>query len=757
MRVQKFWLIFFLFSILVTFSAFSQRLESERLSNTKMAAYNYQIDKSQDDLLLSSELIQLYNSFRAQEDYVQFAALRNIKMVDNFVFVTVLPKSGFQINDVVGDLSAFGVIVEAHAKKSLRCRIPINRLKDVAEQVPGIRMICNLIRPVKDAVAGEGIQLMNADDWHAYGIDGSGVKVAIVDGGFDNLSEAQANGDIPATYYGMDYTGSGLESESEHGTAVAEATYEIAPGADYSFYHIGDLTDLENAKDDLVSRSVDVVNHSMSWFTLSYYDGTGPVCDIVADAINNDVVWCNSAGNSADSHYRAVFTEASDGFHDMDGAGHTLNFFGPEPGYVWLFPRPYLLQLWMNWDDYPASAQDYDLYLYRYSDSSEEWQVVGSATNRQNGDDEPVESIAYVNRIKDAKYAFAVKKYNATVDVDFTVFTSDPIANRVYSSSITDPGVYEEVVTVGAIARENYTSGPQEDFSGQGPTNDGRAKPSIAGPDNCNSYTYGYWQGTSQSSPYVTGLCALIRSSYPTYNESQTRDYLYAECTEDLGDNGFDYVYGHGKAILSETPIVVTLSSFEARLTEQGAVAISWSTASEIETAGFFIQRSQHKNAGFARIHDHMVLASGGRCSGATYEFMDVNFPENECYYRLEEVSLDGHSSYFKPTPVTVVASVENKAEIPFTFTLQQNYPNPFNPQTQIDYSISHSAPVILNIYDLNGRPVKQLVNQRQEKGYYSVVWDGTDRDGHAVVSGAYIYSLTAGESSAVRKMALIK
>jgi hypothetical protein len=252
-----------------------------------------------------------------------------------------------------------------------------------------------------------------------------------------------------------------------------------------------------------------------------------------------------------------VFTEAYNDFHDMDGEGYVLNFFGPEPGYVWLFPAGYTLSLWMNWDDYPTSEQDYDLYLYQYNSSTSSWEVVASSTNSQDGSIEPVEVIDYTNPVDDGIYAFAVVKYDATVDVDFTVFTSYSIANRVYSSSITDPGAYDDVVTVGAIASGDYESGPQESFSSQGPTTDDRGKPNMAGPDDCNSFTYGYWQGTSLSSPYVAGVCALIRSCYPEANESVIRDFIYSECVQDLGDPGFDNIYGYGRVVLpNEVPRV---------------------------------------------------------------------------------------------------------------------------------------------------------------------------------------------------------
>ncbi|MBN1561429.1 S8 family serine peptidase [candidate division KSB1 bacterium] len=741
-------------SALLFCSSLAQNLQTLRIDNMTISSF-IATDKSHYSHHLSSDLNELYDLQLAHDDYLQFASMRGLKIVDESVVVTLLPESGHATESIAQQLAAYGVTIEARAARSMRCRIPLKQLKNIAENVSGINRICNLIRPVLDNVQGEGIALMNADEWQASGFDGTDVKVAVIDGGFDNLTEAQANGDIPATYYGYDYTGLGLESETVHGTAVAEAIYDIAPGADYSFYHIGDLTDMELAVDDLVDRGVNVVNHSLGWFLASYYDGTGPVCDVAADATANGVVWCNSAGNGADSHYRAVFANAGSNYHDMDGSGTVLNFFGPEPGYVWLFPAGYSLYLYMNWDDYPASDQDYDLYLYRYTGSS--WVQVASSTNRQSvtTPTQPVEVITYTNTVAEGKYAFVVRKYSATENVDFTVFTSDPIAIRVPSSSLADPACYEDVVAVGAIASENYASGPQQEYSSQGPTTDGRDKPDVTGPDHCNSFTYGYWAGTSVSSPYVAGVCALVFDRFPESNGSDVRDYLYSQCVQDVGDPGFDYVYGYGKVVLPEDPIAVNLASFAAYQIGN-AVAVQWTTASEVETAGFFVQRSKSQGKGFVRIHDQMIAAKGTPAAGASYEFLDRDRPEKSYYYRLEEVMRDGHSS-FKSALISTISSVEDEVLIPLSFALQQNYPNPFNPQTTIRYELPTPSAVKLIIYDMNGCVVRTLVNGDKPGGMHDVIWDGKDEGGQTVSSGLYICRFTTPTFNEFRKMTYLK
>ena len=88
----------------------------------------------------------------------------------------------------------------------------------------------------------------------------------------------------------------------------------------------------------------------------------------------------------------------------------------------------------------------------------------------------------------------------------------------------------------------------------------------------------------------------------------------------------------------------------------------------------------------------------------------------------------------------------------PKAFELSQNYPNPFNPSTTIEYSLVSSGLVSVRVYDVLGREVATLVNERQESGTYSVRLDASK-----LSSGIYYYTLKAGASISTRKMLLLK
>ena len=90
-------------------------------------------------------------------------------------------------------------------------------------------------------------------------------------------------------------------------------------------------------------------------------------------------------------------------------------------------------------------------------------------------------------------------------------------------------------------------------------------------------------------------------------------------------------------------------------------------------------------------------------------------------------------------------------------FILNNNYPNPFNPVTTISYTLPQAALVRMTIYDLLGRQVRTLLNQTQDAGFKSVIWNATNDYGKPVSAGVYLYKIQAGEFVQTRKMVLLK
>jgi hypothetical protein len=90
--------------------------------------------------------------------------------------------------------------------------------------------------------------------------------------------------------------------------------------------------------------------------------------------------------------------------------------------------------------------------------------------------------------------------------------------------------------------------------------------------------------------------------------------------------------------------------------------------------------------------------------------------------------------------------------EIPDKFALLQNYPNPFNPSTLIHYQLPMDTYVSLRVYDLLGRQVAVLVNEKESPGNYAVRFDGS-----GLASGVYVYKLEAGGFVATKKLVMVR
>ena len=119
---------------------------------------------------------------------------------------------------------------------------------------------------------------------------------------------------------------------------------------------------------------------------------------------------------------------------------------------------------------------------------------------------------------------------------------------------------------------------------------------------------------------------------------------------------------------------------------------------------------------------------------------------DNICYF--DNISFSPSNS----------VGIDNKSEtLPQGFALEQNFPNPFNPVTTLRYNLPENGHVNITIYDMLGREVKTLINQTQDAGYRSVIWDATNDYDKPVSAGIYLYQIQAGEYISTKKMVLLK
>ena len=433
----------------------------------------------------------------------------------------------------------------------IEARVPATALVRLARS-SAVRAVREPARPVADAVHGEGVGATGADAWHRAGVHGEGVKIAVVDLGFENYRRGQASGDLPKNLVKVDFCGSGGFEGTGHGTAVAEIVSEIAPAADLYLVCVRDVAGLGLAVSYARSHGIQVISHSVSWFNTSRGDGLGGPSTpegIVAAARAAGILWVNAAGNRAQQHWSGAFVDAN---------ANGWNEFAPgDEGNTVVIPAASYACAALKWDDWPASAEDYDLYFTLPSGA-----IGASSTGSQTGFEPPTELACQVNAGNiPQSYGIAIRAHHVSarpVRFDLFVFPGPNLEYQVAGSSMTEPGTSSAALTVGAACwRDNSL----EAYSSQGPTIDNRTKPDLVGPDSVSSRVYGPFSicglsgfaGTSASTPHVAAAAALVKQANPSFGPDEITTYL-EERALDLGPAGKDTAFGSGALSLGAAP-----------------------------------------------------------------------------------------------------------------------------------------------------------------------------------------------------------
>ena len=124
---------------------------------------------------------------------------------------------------------------------------------------------------------------------------------------------------------------------------------------------------------------------------------------------------------------------------------------------------------------------------------------------------------------------------------------------------------------------------------------------------------------------------------------------------------------------------------------------------------------------------------------------------EDSTYFTFKFPAKVNNSNFpFFTNEILIVGISES--ELPIFYSLSQNYPNPFNTTTRICYSIPIGDFVSLIVYDLSGRDVATLTNEKKQKGYYEVIFDGWN-----LSSGVYFYRIHSGDFVTKKRLVLIK
>ncbi len=398
----------------------------------------------------------------------------------------------------------------------------------------------------------EGVESSFADQMQAAGFTGNGVRVAVIDlNFFTSNSEIASNVVFSQLFDSTSQCGGsmtcGVSAGESHGTAVAEIVVDMAPNVDLFLYTTVNSVDLNNAITDAISRNVDIITISLGVDTAGgdgvsgfYRDGTSSVAKKVNEAKNNGILVTTSAGNSAEEHWSGTYSISPVPPANL-GLGYesVMNFNPSAAGNMRAcLPVTDLGGLYIaTWNDWDASNQDYDFFLYDSTMTTNLFTVLfinglGGSIGPQTGIQEPIEAFFWIG---EGSACLVLASFSSTENHFFHILTGGNGLNsnfQVPSGSLSTPADASGALTVGAV---HHSTDILETFSSQGPTDDSRNKPEICGPDNTLShqtsggFSPGIFPGTSAAVPHVAGAAALLIEQTPGITVDQLRHRLTDE------------------------------------------------------------------------------------------------------------------------------------------------------------------------------------------------------------------------------------
>jgi subtilisin family serine protease len=315
---------------------------------------------------------------------------------------------------------------------------------------------------------------------------------------------------------------------------------------------------------------------------------------------------------------------------------------------------------------------------------------------------------------------------------------------------LTSPADADSIISVGAV----NSSGVLASFSSVGPTSDGRTKPDVVAQGvatyaaTASSTSYGFFGGTSLSTPLVAGAAALVLSAHPELTPIQVREALRSTASNASSPNNtigwgiintYRAILYYGM-VLSTDPEITITPDIHVRI---GVFVVS---DAPIRRDSVLLYYSTNGSATFTPLPMTLTDIVDSSTNSGKYSAIIPNLTGgiaiNFYVYAVDATNKSRVSPHVAATP-----------PVPATFALYQNFPNPFNSSSSIQYILERANYTTLKIYDVLGREVATLVNEYQSPGVKPPVYFDASR----FASGVYLYRLKSGEFSAVKKLVLLK
>ena len=484
---------------------------------------------------MDSTLNRIVGNVAAGQSAVQSATSAPLHRAEA-VLVTFYVIDGQHADALLDYLESNGASVRNIGVDYLEAYVPVSLLVSASE-TPGVIRVQTIIppQPAQQRAISEGVAAHGANVWHEAGITGQGVKIGVVDIGFEAFSSLMGT-TLPSTVQVRCYTDVGVpssvqadcENGSAHGTAVTEALFDIAPGATYFIANPWSAGDLKATVEWMIANNVDVINQSVGWIWDGPGDGTSPYSvsplRTVDMAVESGVTWVNSAGNSADRTWFGSFSNKNDSdyWHSFEGEDE-CNTVELEAGER--------IRVQLRWDSrWGGATRDLDIYIYLLPFGGGADDALALSENEQSGgiDHAPYEYFSFTPDT-DGNYCLAIRHYGGSQPswIQLQIWGGDTLEYHTSNGSIVNPSESANagLLAVGAAGWDNPDV--VRPFSSRGPAPDGRIKPDVVGADGTYSDAYGErWVGTSLASPHVAGLAALVQQRFPEHTPDQVAGYI---------------------------------------------------------------------------------------------------------------------------------------------------------------------------------------------------------------------------------------